>query len=580
MSRTLALIPFSLLLLAVVLWAQRYAPPEPVYERLRQDPHNPLIPLDARQDFAFEFEAPAPRIRGIWLQHLFTDPETDVLVQIENRTQAILLLREHIGDGHRHWARIPPSNLRGDRISVTYRIQRSRQSQFPAIVQAVKRSATAPRYPVEILSGELKIAPGPLFPLFELRYDHPNRLLLLLWPLVLAAGFLLYRRDAPQTGRAGFLILLALAAAATSHLAWTQGYETNRNRLDPEHHLAYAEALSGWMDGHKGSDEPARRAAWLDQHPRAHFPLVPALGALLSLVPGISASAAFLWIAGMSSFGVLLLLDYYLVTILQVKPRAAILVLLLFGTHLTFTQSFLYPSPASTLAALSLAACVTLSLRAHRAFPWQWEVLFGMGLLLLALSHPPGVAGALCFVAMAVILDLIRSRSLSLTAQNRSLEFYFLPPAVLFALLALGFGWPRSMAAFRNESLANQHLSTWAQWLPPFLVTIQVLLVAGAGLRLRDGRRIALLIPACWAIYVLVAGAFLLEPFRLRSFLPVLPAVHLLAAAGIQRLEDQRPRMTLAVIFLTAAANLWGAVVVTEQRIPLEESWFARFFTW
>ena len=577
MSRGIALILFSLVLLGLVSFAQRQGPPSPFYDQLRQDGDAPLIPLDARHEFIFEFDAPAAHIRGIWLQHLFTDPKVDVLIQIENRSQGTLLLREHLGQGYQHWARVPASNHRGDRISVTYKVLHSRQAQFPAIVQAVKRSASPPRYPVAIVSHGAAKAADNLYPLFQVRYNHPLRFFLLLWPVVLVAGLLLYRQDAPQNGRLGFAALLALAGAVTSHLIWTQSFELNPALRDPEFHLVHSQILSTWFET---ANEPAhsRAAQWLAQYPRAHFPLVPSLSAFVSRF-GPTPAESSLWIAGISSFAVLILLDYYLIAFLQVRPRSALLVMLLLGTHLIFAQGFLYPSPASTLAMLSLSACATLYLRAHRAFPWPWELLFGLGLLCMALCHSPGIACALCFVGMAVVLDGVRSRGLNLTSQIRALEFYFVPPAVLYALLALAFDWPHSMAVFRNAALSNQHLSTWSHWLPPFAVTVQILLLALAGMRLRDARRIPLLIPACWTIFFLTASALSLEAFRLRSFLPVLPALHLLAAPGLQRMEAERPRFSLTAAFGIAIANLWGIHIVLGQRESLP-SWLASFLIW
>lgn len=575
MSRRVAFLLFGLPLLGLLAWAHRQTPPEPVYAHLRQDEQSPWIPLSSSHDFVFEFEAPASRIRGISLQHLFTDPEADVLIQIENRTQTALLLREHVGQGHQHWASIPSSNARGDRMAVTYRVLRSRQDQFPAIVQAVKRSALPPRYPVSILSGGLSPSGGPVYPLFELRYDYPIRYLLVLWPLVLVAGFVLYRRDAHQPQRLGLLGLIAIASTATSYLAWTQAYEADPGRFDPRQHLGYATALSQWLSS------PSARpqlTAWFSQHHWVHFPLAPALAAISSRL-GPSVAVAYLGISGLSSFAALLLADFYLVTYLQVRRRTAVLALLLFGSNLISILGFVVLSPATLLSALGIGLCCALALRAHRAFPWHAELAFGAGILALALCYPPGLWGGLWLVAMAITLDIVRTRSFSLTGQGRALEFYLFPPAALFALLALGFNWAHSAAMLRSDLQAGQHLSTWGRWITPFLVSVQALLLAAPGLRLRDGRRVALLVPLGWTVFFFIERARSLEPFALQSFLPALPGLHLLAAAGLQRLDTQKPRLALISVFLLSSLNLWVAFLHLDPT-QSQTAWLLRLLAW
>lgn len=574
MSRRIAFLLLGLPLLGLLWWANRHPPPPPAYAHLAQDEQKPWIALSASHDFVFEFEAPAPRIRGIWLQHLFTDPEADVLIQIENRSQPALLLREHIGQGHQHWAAIPPTNSRGDRMTITYRVLKSRQDQFPAIVQAVKRSAFPPRYPVTVLAGS-EGPPSNMYPLFELRYDYPIRYLLVLWPFILLVALLLYRRDAPQSYRLGFLALIALASAATSYLAWTQDYEADPARFDPQNHLAYADALSRWLSSSTDSAR-ATLTGWFSLHPWAHFPLAPSLAALLSRT-GLSVTDAYLWIASLSSFASLLLADFYLITFLQIRRRTAVLVLLLLGSNLIGILGFAALSPGALFAALSLGISSALTLRAHRAFPWHAELVFGAGILGLALCHPPGLWSGVWVAGMAILLDVVRGRTLSLTAQGRAIEFYLLPPAVIFALLALGFNWANSMALLQSQSRANQHLSTFSHWIGPFLVAIQSLLLAAAGLRLRDGRRIALLVPLSWTLFYLVEQARSLEPFALLSFLPVLSSLHLLAAAGLQRLDTQKPRFTLSMSLVLAALNLWAALQLLDHTHP-QPAWLVRWF--
>ena len=577
MNRGIALLFFALLLLTLAAWAQRDAPPRPVYDSGEQHPKFPLIEFEAEQELRFAFQAPAARLRGIWLQHLFTDPEALVLIQVENLTRDELLLREHIGPGHQHWARLPATNAAGDELAVTYRLARSRKDRFPALIQAVKRSASAPAYPLQLTLSDREFEDGPPWPLFQLRYAHPLRPFLFLWPFLLLGGAVLYLREAGRKWILAYLLLLALAASATSYFAWIHTWEADWSRVDPSGHLAHAESLSDRLRGEapstrSGSSEPPRWQA------RSHLPLTPLLAAGLTRF-GLPLPAAAFFVAGLSSCALLLLVDRYLQRRLQVGSRTTVLVLTLLASNLAWTQAFLRPSPHTTAAFLALAACLLVALRSRHPFPWYGELLFGGILLALALVHPPGFAASLFFVLLAILADTFRRRGLRLTEQARSLEVYLMPAAVIYALLVLGFDWPASMRALREQAVQNQHLSPWTQALPPLLVTLQALVFLRPGPPLEKAPRVDGVILSSWCLFFLLSAASSLEPFQLRTWVPILPAVVLLASAGVERHVQARPRFALAAVLLLATANLWAVAALLRREGPFD-SWAGGFLTW
>jgi len=524
------------------------------------------------------FEAPAPRIRGIWLQHLFTDRETEVLIQVTNRTREKLLLREHIAAGHEHLARIPATNRAGDVLEVSYRIASSRKDQFPAIVEALKRSQTEPRFPVTVELDGSPLSSDQPWPLFQLRYEHPLHHLFLLWPLLLGGFIALQRKPAGRVVRLGFLTLLALLSCTTGFLVWMHAYESDWSRFDPEHNLAYANALAGWA----GNRAPAVReslTAWIGNHPRAPFPLLPALAALLSLL-GMPVPAALFFLVGLSTFGLLLLTDWALVDWAGIDSRPATALLTIFATHAAFSQGALGPSAQPVFSALALAGCVFLLHRSRTAFAWPREVAFGVFLLSLALSHPCGIAAALFFVAFSLILEPIRSRVIRLDRLARTLEFSLVPAAVILALCTLAFDWSPAWKSYRHEAIQQQHLSTWGTWLPPFFTTVAPLLVlAWPGFRPGDFRRVDVLVLLAWSAFYLGATAIALEPFQLRTFLPLLGPLVMVAGFGFQRLADRRPTLFTVGTLAIAAAHLWAVGFLLQQR-ALPDSLAARLIHW
>ncbi|MEM0970702.1 MAG: hypothetical protein AAGJ31_15215, partial [Verrucomicrobiota bacterium] len=220
MIRSATFLLFALVLLALVVGVFQVNPAKPIYSAAKQHPTTPLLEFEAHEEVTYAFEAPSAQISGLWLHHLFNDPEVDVLVQIENRTSGDLLLRTHFTASHQYFATFPPKNEEGDRITVTYSTIRSQKDQFPALIQAIKRTDQAPRFPVQLSIDGEEVSTDEGYPLFQIRYHHTVRPLLFLWPLALAVGGFLALGRERLFWRMGYLLLLGLASSVTSYLVW------------------------------------------------------------------------------------------------------------------------------------------------------------------------------------------------------------------------------------------------------------------------------------------------------------------------------------------------------------------------
>ncbi|MEO0447471.1 MAG: hypothetical protein AAF191_15470, partial [Verrucomicrobiota bacterium] len=300
-------------------------------------------------------------------------------------------------------------------------------------------------------------------------------------------------------------------------------------------------------------------------YPYAHFPLIPALAALLAQL-SIPSDSGLLFLSALAAFAVLLLVDWILIERLSLSHQVAILAVTLLAAHPAMTRGFLTAPTLNAVSFLALAACLFVAMRRETTPTRGTEILFALTLLALSLSRAPGLFLVFFFVVLAVLADLVRLRKISLLRLGRSMEVYFLPVLVLVSLFHLGFGWAHQGEAFRQRALEQQHLSTFSHWYPPFLAVILPLLLLAPFFRPSLLRFALSFLPASWALYYGVFTSINLEPFELLTFLPILAPVFLLSALALSKPQARAPKLTLLLSLALAGGFLW--VVYTDLLSP------------
>ncbi len=554
MTRLAATLLFAVILAGLVTLIYLTMAPQPIYKRPTQHPDQPHFDLPTGATLTYRFDAPGARITGFWFQHLFTDREARVLLHIENETKGTTLLREHIGYGYRHHASFGPGNDEGDRIAVHYRVEQSQKDRFPGIRQLVKIANKRPRIPIEATLDGKPLDPATFWPLFQIRYAQPIGNLRLLWPVAGAIFTVIFIAGPTRGKRLTYYLLLGSVLTATSAPLWAHRYENDWGHSDPDRYGRYASHLAQWPWTRSPSERADLKQAYRD-HIHAFVAFVPFCVALLMQLH-IPMWAAYLFLVGLASFLILILVDWFLAERLALSPRTVLAAVTLLGCHAVFVKAFVKVSSDQIGVLLPLAACMVLTLRLDRRFTEVQELAWGALLLALALCRPPGLAYLAFFVAATILVDALREKSWNPLHQLPSMEFYLAPPVVLYALMFFGFDWAHNLAATREKSAIFYDQAILPFCIKCMITTAHILPFVALGFRRNDLQNRHLWIIAAWGVAYLALIAIVKAPFVVRLFLPVVPIVYILAAVALDRFTRRRSAYVLALTLGLASLNV------------------------
>ncbi len=562
LSRIRTFLIFAVLMAGMAAFVYHEKPPRGLYHLYQEHAGKPLIQIPTQRDFTYVFEAPGRNISRMWLQHLLADEKHEVRVTIENQTQGTKLYETLlVGRGHLHYAVFLPGNARGDRIAVTYHVEKSRLERWPTMAQAVKRAKFAPTTPVEVYVDGVRQdeAAEQLWPLVTLRFHQKIGALAWLWPVAGCVLAGLFAKNAGTSGRMLYLLLVGVALVGTSAVLWAQRYAHNSAFDDPDQYGMNGEKIAEWVAG----DAEQRRevVTWWRKFDHTFVLLVPMFVALGKLL-GSPMFASYVFLVGISSFGVLLLADWCLETRLRLSNRSILLALTLLATQFVFARAFVTASSDQPGVFLTFLACLALLARLARRFRWWEELLFALLLVALTFVRPPGLAYLAMFSGSAALMDVIRERRLDLAGQARAIALYALPAFAFVAVVFFGFDLFHNVMKAREFSKNYHHQSTFAHFWPTFLSTAHVLLVFGVFLRPGDFRDPTVRLMLGWCAVFLLLLTVVRAPFLLRLFLPLVPAIYVIVAPGIERATKNWPWLAFGLTAIVAGANVWLLLVM------------------
>ena len=553
-SRVAAFFIFAALSALLLLWLVPQLPPHPVYRiavedgLLDTDEGAPLIRLESGQPYEVVFPAPKAGINALVLQYLFTDGSKGSYLKavVENRTRGTLLAEANLTFGHLIQMDFAPDNEVGDQIALSVEVGQSIKGENPAVLQGIKRAFYQPT--IELtpsIGGERTADPLLSRPLFTLKYHQPAKGLLWLWPLFLGGFAFLYLsrfHDLPH--RLLFYLPLALLIVATSLLLFSQRLYQQWDFIDPDSYGNYMEALLKWI---QNPDARPEAAAWIRDYAHAQVPLTPILLALLNLI-GIPMIAAYPWLAGISAFGILLIVDWIAKRQLDLTPRSTLLTVVLLATHLVFLKSFARPSTDMPGLVLTVAALSLICQRYFVRFTWQQNLWFAGLLCLICLSRPPGIAYGFLLGIAALGADAARRHGLLAPGLLRHSLQIAVPAGIILALLYFKFDWFHNLEINVEKSKEFHKDSTLARFIPSFITIFAPLLLLLPWHWRRS--HFPTHLQWGWVTSVLLLLCLLKAPFTLRLFLPVLPSVALLAGSALNRRKNAFLPLAFALVLI------------------------------
>lgn len=538
-----ALAVFALVFAIILVFSAGEIPPAPIYERPTESTEDPLIPIETRQPLVMEFIAPGPDIKAIHVQYLFTDPEGDFELTIDNVTRKKRLATAALGFGTQEFVRFEPGNAAGDRIQLTFMIYESKKRRIPEIQQGVKRAKDPPSYPIVIAQGgrtltDAEIGESRTFPLINIRYEFSLSWVCLIWPAIMLGfvGLVVFPFSTRQVR--GSLIVLAFVVSVTSMMLWFLTYEFRSIFDDPDDYQLYGEQLHAWLVA-ETPEARAEAAAWIRDYPHAHAPLTSSVIALLKLLHFPPTCAYIFWCA-LCSFGSCLLLHWFLVCRMGLSVRGAMLIAALFATHVLFLKSFARPGTDAVGIFLTFAFVCASYERFRRPFTWKMEIGMAVLFLALALCRPAGVGYAAFFMTVFWLIDICMGKPSLETIIGRPI-IYALPAISTVGLLFLAFNWSHTLELNFEKQSIFAHDCSWEKFWPSAIGIGYIFVPFLFAVRKSDLARPTFLIGSCWIVFYLGLLIWVQAPLISRLILPVLPALFLLLAPAMDRFFQRAP---------------------------------------
>jgi len=436
-----------------------------------------------------------------------------------------------------------------------------RAERAPRLVWA----ESAPGFGAEVSVGGIAVDRAEALPntgpLMLVQYRWPTRALLWLWPLLIAPFAWAWREP---RGAMSFFALLALVATVTSVLLWQRDYSRLAAHIDADQYAKNANTMARYIG------EPEERAEireWYRDYPHATTSLAPALLVLPTLL-GAPVIVSYLELSALAGFLSLLVLYRILRVELEFEERVALLATTVFGCHLLMLRSFARPV-TDVFGLLLVLLTLWLLVRRLRGDVRVEEIALSVLLFCHPLARPQGF-GYWPFVALAVLAcDWWRAgrrpewRAV-VTAQLR----IFLPPLLLLAGLHLYFDWFHNVELMVAKAKRFRIGSTPRLFAESLIGIVQLLplLWLAARERLRSP---AFVLWLTWLGFNLAMVVAVRAPFWMRHFLPVLPVLFVLTAAGLEKVRGGRRNAALALLALLVVYNVSMTVYQIHQSGPL-----------
>lgn|GEM_PF-3426809 len=513
----------------------------PVYASLEPPLSAPTLPLPENETLRIEFEARYANIDRIRVPGLIREPQQKVGITITNTTSGKVLKRSIEKAGKPYLGQFKGDNHPGDTIAIDLLWQKR---------QPVLRLHThTPNYP---LKTTLEHPPS-----FLLGYDISGFSYFWWWLPAAGVFFLAYLT---RRGDGVFLLLLGIASFTTGLFSWQMLYSQFSPFTDPDGYGAYGEILGGFLRGDLSRE---KTEAWIHDYPHAHIALTPMALAVLTAC-GVPLESAYLWTVACSCFGALLIFHRFLVRDGKLSVRPALLAALLWGSHALIVRMCGQPS---TDALGFFLVTLTLFHLARRCLEKgnHDDLALTILIILNALARPPGIAFSVFIAVSAVLADFYRTRHWSWRASVLTpLKLAWLPLLVMGTAF-ITFSWLHNFElSIEKQQGQDDNIQTLTFLLSCLLIQFQIWPLTWLVL-LRDRNTLAttrpfLILGAGWAIFLTALLVAVDAVYLPRIYAPALPAFMLLTALAIAALNERVPKLLLALVLVTATANLVLAV--------------------
>ncbi len=493
-----------------------------------------------REPVTIRFEAQAADLNFLKIPGLVDDERTRVKIIIRNETTGEVIKTSMAENGENYERRFTGNNEVGDTIA----IELSWRMPLEPTVQRVL-SPAEPEISMKVGGEAVK------FPLaFLLRSPWPTLWFHLLWLPVFAAFIFVWFR---KRYAFGFLVLLGLACSATSILCWQQTYGHDYPHSDPDGYGMFGEWIADYLTGDGDRDELRTN---FRNYSHSHVALTPALIAI-GVLCGLPTTIAYLVVANLASFGNLLLLWRLATRKLGMEMGAAMMLVSFYATHLLVMKSF---GRASTDAIGELLVVVMLYFLVDRLkrVTLRQTILISLVVLLHILARPPGIVLGPFMVGMTLLCDVYRERKLDIGERIMTGLRLCLGPVLIIIICYVLFDWAHNQKlAFAKSEQFRPFSTPKLFWycMPPLLQIFPLFWIGVAWKKWRENLPM-MGIFAIWGVFFTVLLIAVQAPFLLRLFLPIVPAVVLLAAPGIAWLELKHRTFALLLCLLICGVNV------------------------
>ena len=493
-----------------------------------------------RNPVTIRFEAPADDLNFLKIPGLVDDERTRVKIIIRNETTGKVIKESMAENGENYERRFTGNNSKGDRIAIDL------LWRLP-LEPTVQRVLFPAEPEISTKVGDKEVS----FPLaFLLRSPWPTQWFHLLWvPTLMAFLFVWFR----MRYAFGFLVLLGVACSATGMLSWQQVYAHDFPHHDPDGYGLYGEKIAHYLSGE--GDRGRLRENFHD-YSHSHVALTPALIAI-GVLCGLPTPIAYLVVVNLTSFGTLLLLWRLATQKLGMEMRAAMILVCFYATHLLVLKSF---GRASTDALGELLVVVMLYFLVDRLkrVTLRQTILISLIVLLQILARPPGIVLGPFMVGMTLLCDVYRERKLDLGQRIVTGLRLSLGPVLIIIICYALFDWTHNqrLAFAKSEQFRPFSTQRLFWYCMPALLQFFPLFWIGLAWRKWREHLPSMAVFAIWGVFFTVLLIVVQAPFLPRLFLPVVPAVVLLAAPGIAWLEEKNRMLSLIVGLLIFGANI------------------------
>jgi hypothetical protein len=551
---------FLLASVALLGWLRSDLRPAPLYRT--QSPHErvPAVLVSQASPVELRMELPRPA-ESLLIPVGLGEGRLPLRISVLSAASGEELVQRVVSNSGLTRLDLPASAASERALRIRFASAAQHAERAPRLVWA----ESAPGFGAEVSVGGIAVDRVEMLPntgpVMLVQYRWPTRSLLWLWPLLILPFAWAWREP---RGAMSFFALLALAAAITSILLWQRDYSRRAVHIDADQYAKNASNMARYIG------EPEQRAEireWYRDYPHAATSLAPALLALPTML-GVPVIMSYLELSALAGFLSLLVLYRILRVELEFADRIALLATTAFGCHLLMLRSFARPV-TDVFGLLLVLLTLWLLVRRLRGDGRAEEIALSALLFCHPLARPQGF-GYWPFVALAVLAcDWWRAGRrpdwrAATTAQLR----IFLPPLLLLAGLYLYFDWFHNVELMLAKAKRFQIISRPRMFAESLIGIVQLLplLWLAARARLRSP---AFLLWLAWLGFNLAMIAAVRAPFWMRHFLPVLPVLFVLTAAGLERVRGGLRNAALALLALLVVYNVSLTVYQIYQSGPL-----------